>query len=85
MRKPDGEFDATMLLVCDWDDATLTVASVEDASPLLSAARFFDDLLAAVMTNTPVDLHQEVRLRRQGEPPGGLPPSDDVIADDAEA
>ena len=78
LRKPDGAFDATMLLVGEWDDPTLTLSSVEDGSPLLSAAKFFEDLLAAVMRNTPVDLHQEIRRRWQGEPPGGLPPSDDT-------
>jgi hypothetical protein len=77
LRKPDGAFDATMLLVGEWDEDTLTLSSVEDASPLLSAGRFFRDLLTAVMSNTPVDLHQEIRRRWQGEPPGGLPPSDD--------
>lgn len=78
LRKPDGAFDATMLLVGEWDDLTLTLSSVEDGSPTLSAARFFDDLLMAVMRNTPVDLHQEIRRRRQGEPPGGLPPSEET-------
>ena len=78
LRKPDGAFDATMLLVADWDETTLALSSVEDASELLSASQFFEDLLDAVMSNTPVDLHREVRLRRQGEPPGGLPPTEDT-------
>src|ERR1035437_8941615 len=81
LRKPDGAFDATMLLVADWDDATLTLSSVEDAWLHLSASRFFEDLLGAVMSNTPVDLHQEVRLLRQGEPPGGLPPTEGTAED----
>jgi hypothetical protein len=82
LRKPDGAFDATMLLVAEWDDATLTLSSVEDGSPLLSASRFFEDVLGAVMNNTPVDLYQEVRLRQQGEPPGGLPPTEGVTVEE---
>jgi hypothetical protein len=78
LRKPDGSFDATMLLVGEWDDETLTLSSVESPAPQLSGSRFFDDLLGAVMRNTPVDLHQEIRRRRQGEPLGGLPPTDEA-------
>lgn len=80
LRKPDGPFDATMLLAADWDD-NLKLSSVEDAADVLSAPRFFDDLLDAVMRNTPVGLHQEVRLRKLGEPLGGLPPAEDEAAD----
>jgi hypothetical protein len=39
LRKPDGAFDATMLIVADWDDETLTVSSVEDGSSVLSAGQ----------------------------------------------
>jgi hypothetical protein len=81
LRKPDGGFDATMLIVADWDDATRTLSSVEDAWVHLSASRFFEDLLGAVMNSTPVDLHREVRLLSQGEPPGGLPPTEDNSED----
>lgn len=82
LRKPDGPFDATMLLAGDWDDGPgPTLRKVDDADELLSAPRFFEDLLAAVMDNTPVDLHQELRLRRQGEPPeGGMPPLEEGAA-----
>lgn len=82
LRKPDGAFDATMLLVADWDDATRTLNSVADPAEELSASRFFADALNAVMDNTPVDVHQELRLRKQGEPEGGLPPAEDVVAPD---
>lgn len=82
LRKPDGAFDATMLLVADWDEETLTLESVEDPADVLSAPRFFADLLNALMDNTPVDLHLELRLRKQGEPPGGLPPLDETVAPD---
>ena len=82
LRKPDGAFDATMLLVADWDDETRTLNAVEDPAEELSASRFFADLLNAVMNNTPVDIHQELRLRKQGEPEGGLPPTPDDVAPD---
>jgi hypothetical protein len=36
--------------------------------------------LNAVMNNTPVDIHQELRLRKQGEPEGGMPPLDEEVA-----
>jgi hypothetical protein len=39
--------------------------------------RFFEDLLNALMTYTPVDVYQAVRARKLGEPPGGFPPSED--------
>lgn len=77
LRKPDGPFDATMLLVADWDTRSLQVASVEDPAPALSLPRFFEDLLNAVIRNTPVDVYQGVRSRKLGEPEGGFPPSED--------
>ena len=77
LRKPDGPFDATMLLVADWDDETRTLNEVEDPAEELSSARFFEDLLNAVMDNTPVEMHKPVRLRKMREPPGGLPPTEE--------
>jgi hypothetical protein len=77
LRRPDGPFDATVLLVADWDDAALQLASVEDPAPALALPRFFEDLLNAVMSYTPVDVHQGIRARKLGEPPGGFPPSDE--------
>lgn len=83
LRKPDGAFDATMLLVGEWDDETRTLVSVKDPAEELSTARFFADLLNAVMDNTPVEQHKPVRLKRMGdEPPGGLPPADGVTPDE---
>lgn len=83
LRKPDGPFDATMLLAATWEDDDEEVVSVEDAAGL-TADRFFEDLIRAVTTNTPVAIHAEVRLRRDGEPAGGLP-DDDVLPDDGTA
>ncbi len=69
LRKPDGPFDATMLLAGDWDDVRKpTVRKIEDADELLSAPRFFRDLLKTVTDNAPADLHREIRLKRQSEP-----------------
>ena len=91
LRKPDGAFDATMLLVADWDDElilgdiedpVLAQAPPDDPEPILSAPRFFMDLLNAVMNNAPVDIHQELRLRKLGEPEGGMPPTDEEVAPD---
>jgi hypothetical protein len=85
LRKPDGPFDATMVLVADWDDGlnleeiedlVLAQAPPDDPEPVLSAPRFFRDLLDAVMNNSPVDIHTELRVRKQGEPEGGMPPED---------
>lgn len=84
LRKPDGPFDATMLLAGEWNDGPISfLRKVDDADDLLSAPRFFGDLLNAVMNNSPVDLHQEVRLRHQGESlRGGMPPIDEGAAPD---
>jgi hypothetical protein len=99
LRRPDGPFDATMLLAADWHDpwdgiqkkedrdptAFPTFNDVEDATPLLSSQRFFEDLLRAVTTNTPVDRHTGVRELLPGEPPpGGLPPEEAALIPDPE-
>lgn len=61
-------------------DPTLTTATNGSASPVLSAPRFFADLLDAVMDNTPVDIHQGLRKRRYAEPEGGMPPPSVSVA-----
>lgn len=83
LRAPDGPFDATMLLIADWDTATATLNTVEEASAELGPSRFFEDLLETVLRNTPVAMHQQVRLRRmEAPPPGGMPSPDDLVATD---
>ncbi|GAC1594679.1 MAG: hypothetical protein NVS3B21_16920 [Acidimicrobiales bacterium] len=74
-RKPDGPYDGTLLLVADWDAATGALVIQDSAeAPDLGAAPFFEDLLNAVMTNTPVGIHQHVRELRDGKAPtGGAP------------
>jgi hypothetical protein len=78
LRRPDGPFDATVLLVAEWADDTLGLSSVEDPAPSLALPRFFEDLLNAVMSYTPVEVYQGVRARKLGEPEGGFPPSEDA-------
>lgn len=80
LRKPDGFFDATMLLVLDWDDDTKTLGPIEDPTPTLTAPRFFADLVDAVLSNSPVGVHQSVRETKEGEPIGGTPPPDEGVA-----
>jgi hypothetical protein len=83
LRHPDGPFDATMLLIADWDTDAGTLTSIEEASDELGASRFFEDILNTVMRNTPVGMHQQVRLRRmEAPPPGGMPSPDDLVAAD---
>jgi len=80
LRKPDGPFDATMMLVAEWKDSTLDLVRIEDPAPALALSRFFEDLLNAVMAQTPVDIHREIRARKRGEPPiGGFPPEEDAV------
>lgn len=81
LRRPDGPFDATVLLVADWDTKTRRLRSVNDPAPALSLPRFFEDLLGALMANTPVGVYQGVRARKLGEPEGGFPPSEDPETD----
>jgi hypothetical protein len=82
LRKPDGPFDATMLIVASWDKND-QLTRIEDPAEALDLPRFFHDLLHAVMTNTPVDLHEEVRRRHLGEEPmGGFPPPEDAVPPD---
>lgn len=81
LRRPDGPFDATVLLVAEWDDATLCLNSVEDPAPALALPRFFADLLNAIMSYTPVDVYPGVRARKLGEPEVVFLPGDEVGPD----
>jgi len=83
-RQPDGPYDATLLLVADWDASSETlVIKDSDEAPDLGAAPFFGDLLKTVITNTPVGIHQAVREGRDGKAPTGGAPN--PIADAADA
>jgi hypothetical protein len=75
LRRPGETFDATMLLVAEWDDENPmdTIRPIDEPDPNLDAATFFTDLIRATTERTPVSEHAEVRVRREGEPKGGLP------------
>lgn len=78
LRRSEGPFDATVLLLADWTSDPLRLIGVDDPASTLSLSRFFEDLLNAVMDNTPVAVHQEIRLRKEGERLGGMPPTEDA-------
>ena len=79
LRKPDGFFDATMLLALDWDDDTKTLNPIQDPTKNLTAPQFFADLIDAVLDSTPVGVHSDVRYMKEGEPEGGLPAPDEGV------
>lgn len=74
LRRAGETFDATLLLVADWDDEhpERGVRLLEEPAPELSASRFFADIVGAAMERSPNRVHQEVRLRRGGMPVGGI-------------
>src|SRR5262249_500872 len=80
LRHPHGPFDATMLLVAEWGD-DLELRDLEQPAPLLTAPRFFRDLLEAAMANTPADVHRAVRVKKRGKPKGGVPSGDDDLGE----
>jgi hypothetical protein len=86
LRRPSETFDATMLLVADWNETAgpPTVLSIDEPAAELTASIFFTDLIDAVTSRTPISEHQVVRLWRHGEPVGGLPDDDafDLSDDD---
>ena len=86
LRRPGEAYDATMLLVIDWDDADPQpqVTSIDEPSDVLDAARFFEDLIEWVTDRSPVKEHAEVRLRRGPPPPGGMPDEEDPPDDEDE-
>ena len=83
LRRPGETFDATMLLVGEWEDSDPagTLRPIDQPDSDLGAGLFFADLIRATTERTPVAEHGEVRLRREGEPKGGLP---DVTAAEIE-
>jgi hypothetical protein len=85
LRRPGEAYDATMLLIADWDDSEPhpEVTSIDQPSDVLDAARFFEDLVECVTDRSPIKEHAEVRLRRGPAPPGGMPDEEDP-PDDAD-
>lgn len=83
LKREGQTFDATLLLVAEWDDSDPagTLAPIDAPDPSLGPTTFFADLVRAITTRTPVSEHGEVRRRREGEPKGGLP---DITAGEIE-
>jgi len=75
LRRPGEAFDATMLLVADWDDSSSEpeVTTIDQPAEELDASRFFEDVVELVCDRSPIKEHVEVRRRRAPAPPGGLP------------
>lgn len=79
LRRPGEAFDATLLLVADWEDSATPpqVTSIDQPTDVLEASRFFEDILEYVTDRSPIKEHVEVRRRRAPEPVGGLPDEED--------
>jgi hypothetical protein len=69
LRKPHGFFDATMLVALEWDDRTKALQPVQDRTADLTASRFFEDLIKAVLDFTPDNEYRRVRELMKDEPP----------------
>lgn len=84
LRRRGEAFDATMLLVADWDNtaAAPTVTGIDQPAEELNASGFFQDIVEHAMTRSPIKEHVEVRRRRAAEPPGGLPDEGDESDED---
>jgi hypothetical protein len=68
LRAETDVYDGTCLIVAEWSDAdpTTGVRLRHDAVPDdVSAARFLATLVDAVLARTPVEMHVEVRQRRE--------------------
>lgn len=85
LRRPGEAFDATLLLVADWDEAGTPpeVTGIDQPADVLDASRFFEDIVEYVTDRSPIKEHLEVRRRRAPEPAGGLPDEEDQ-PDDAD-
>jgi hypothetical protein len=82
LRRPGETFDATVLLVIDWDDANLTSGiTLDQPADDLTASRFFADLVCTVIDRTPLRVHQEVRKRRGSMPVEGLRDEEEEVDD----
>lgn len=86
LRRPGQAFDATMLLVADWDEADSPprVTNIDQPADELGAGRFFQDMISAVCERSPIKEHVEVRRRCAPEPAGGLPRDGEEDLDDAD-
>ncbi|WP_216843577.1 hypothetical protein [Phytoactinopolyspora alkaliphila] len=70
LRKLQGEtdaYDATCVVLAEWDDDDFQGVRIrtDDVPEDLSADRFLRTLIEAVLDRTPVEMHVEVRERRE--------------------
>ena len=79
LRREGEAFDATMLLVVDWDETDLGrgVTHFEQPADDLSASAFFSDLIEKTLDRTPSREHVDARLRHGAMAAGGLDPAED--------
>lgn len=86
LRRAGETFDATMLLIADWDDTEPQSTGIDIVEPLqdLNSAKFFADLVNSVTARSPITEHPDVRLRRDGQPIGGLPDAASFDIDDTD-
>jgi hypothetical protein len=79
LRRAGETFDATLLLVADWDDdnPAAGVRLIDAPAPELSPSRFFSDIVRCTIDRTPSKVHEEVRRRIGNLPVGGIEPDDD--------
>lgn len=69
LRAEHDVYDATCLVVAEWDDQAATVKLRADAVPEdLGADAFLQTLVEAVLERTPIDMHVEARGRRRQRP-----------------
>lgn len=66
LRRPEQAFDATMLLVIDWNEASepLSIGGPNEPAGSLTSGGFFSDLIGFALERTPVSENVEVRRRR---------------------
>ncbi|GAB3430531.1 hypothetical protein [Flindersiella endophytica] len=64
--EPDA-YDATCIVLAEWDDETLDGVTIrtDEVPPDLAGDRFLSRLIEAVLNRTPVDMHVVVRERRE--------------------
>jgi hypothetical protein len=90
LRRPSEAFDATMLLVVDWDDAAggeervqvdgAVITALDEPVPELSAGSFFTSVIDLTLARSPAAEHVEARRRRSPEQVGGV--TEGEIADE---
>lgn len=80
LRRPDEMFDATMLLVGDWNQEAQNPEVIGVSQPVesLNAPRFFTDMISAVLDRTPISEHKNARELRDGTPASDLPDESDA-------